>query len=141
MRGAIEMRPKCHAIFTDAAQLAVAEHLKATTVGEHRTVPRDEAVQAAQFVNELVTRPEIQVVSVAKDDLGAQRLEVLLGNGLNCTCRAHRHEYGSRDLAMCGCDLPQPRLGAWIGSNEFETQGVSCWFEDALSVSGHPPSG
>ena len=36
-------------------------------------------MQSTQFVNELMSGPKIEVVSIPKDDLGSQRLKFLLG--------------------------------------------------------------
>ena len=53
-----------------------AEDLIAAAVGEDRPVPADEAVQPAAPRDQLVARPQVQVIGVAEDDLGAEILEV-----------------------------------------------------------------
>ena len=50
-----------------------AEHLVAAAVGQDRPRPADEAVQAAGARDEIVARPQVQVIGVAEDDLGAER--------------------------------------------------------------------
>ena len=87
------MGPKCDTVFGDAPQLAVAKYLKSTAVGEHRAIPGDEAMQSTQFVNELMPGPQIEVVSIPKDDLSSQRLKFLLGYCLDRTRSPDWHEH------------------------------------------------
>ena len=85
-------------------------------------------MQSTQFVNELMSGPQIEVVGVPKDDLSAQRLEFLLGDGFDGARSSHRHKDWSRDLAVGSSDLAPTRLGVGIGGNEVEMQSVSCGF-------------
>ncbi len=73
------MRAKGHAVVGYLAQLRQGEHLKATTVGQDRTIPAHELVQAASLFDNLGTGPQVQVIGVAQNDL---RLDVMqLGHG------------------------------------------------------------
>src|SRR5882672_11229169 len=107
----------------------MAKHLKTAAIGEHRTVPGDEMVQPPQIVDELVSRPKIEVVGVSKDDLGAQHLKFLLGNCFDRAGSSHRNKHRSRDISVSRRDLAQTRLSVGIGGSEFEMQTVSCKFK------------
>ena len=89
---AVEMRAEAHAFVRDFAQLAEAEDLEAAGVGEHGARPADEAVQAAHAADGFVPGAQIEVVGVAENDLRAQRFEHVLGDGLDRSGRADRHE-------------------------------------------------
>ena len=55
-----------------------AEDLIAARVGEDRPRPRHERVQAAARArSRLVAGPQVQVIGVREDDLGAERLELV----------------------------------------------------------------
>ena len=92
MARAVEVRLELGAFFPDDAALGQAEHLEAAAVGEDRPRPADERVQAAAARDQLVARPQEQVIGVAEDDLGADRLEVAVQRRLDRALRAHRHE-------------------------------------------------
>ena len=49
-----------------------AEHLVAAAVGEDRSGPADEAVQPAAPRDQVVAGPQIQMIGVAEQDLGAE---------------------------------------------------------------------
>ena len=89
---AVQMRAEAHALIRHLAQLAQAEDLKAAGVGEQRARPAHKAVQPAHAPDGLVAGPQIEVVSVAEDDLYAQRFQHVLRNGLDRSGGAHRHE-------------------------------------------------
>ena len=100
MRRAVEMRAETHALFVDRAARGKAEHLVAAAVGEDRPSPADEAVQAAAPRDEVVARPQVQVVGIAEQDLRADRFEIAVGDTLHRALRADRHERGRLDLAV-----------------------------------------
>src|ERR1017187_8121074 len=62
MLGAIEMRPEGDSLLLDAAQLAEAENLESPAVGEDGAIPGHKFVQPAQVADQLVARPQIQVI-------------------------------------------------------------------------------
>ena len=68
------MRSEVRALLVDRAPRGEAEHLIAAAVGQDRPRPADEAVQAAAPRDEIVAGPQIQVIGVAQQDLGAERV-------------------------------------------------------------------
>ena len=93
---AVEMRSELGAIFGDAPPLGKAEHLIAAAVGQDRPRPSDEAMQAAGARDERVARPQIQVVGIAEDDLGAEPVaevaQIAMRDTFDRALRADRHE-------------------------------------------------
>src|SRR3990170_418802 len=69
--GSIDVALELHSMFADAAQSLKREHLEATRVGQHRPVPGGEPVQTTHLLDHRLTGPEVQMVSVAQDYLGA----------------------------------------------------------------------
>src|SRR5947207_15221794 len=78
MRGAVEMRSKLHAVFGDRAPGGEAEHLIPATVGEDGPEPSDERVKAAAPRDQVVARPQVEVIGVAQEDVGAELFEILV---------------------------------------------------------------
>ena len=55
------------------------EDLVAARVGEDRAVPAHERVQAAELRDQLLARPQVQVVRVAEQDRRAERAQLVRG--------------------------------------------------------------
>ena len=64
------MAAEVGAFFGELAVCAEGEHLKAAAVGEDRTVPSVEFVQATGPADDVHAGTEIEVICVAKDNLG-----------------------------------------------------------------------
>ena len=62
-------------LFRDLPQGAEAEDLEAAAVGEDGTVPVHEPVQSPVLPDQIVARPQVEMVGVAQDDLRAGLLE------------------------------------------------------------------
>src|SRR5580704_18371442 len=106
------MRPKHHTFFIDLAQLVQAENLKAARVGEDRAPPRHKAVQSAQLPHSLNSRPQIKVISIAENDLGAEFFQSLLRNAFDRRDRAHRYKHRRLNLAMRRRQPSEPSFAA-----------------------------
>lgn len=96
-----------YAVFFDFAQAAQAKDLKTTGVGENGPLPAHELMQAAQRADPLVSRTKIEVVGIPKDDLRAQFLENVLGNGFDRSGRTAGHESRRFHRTMRGVDPSQ----------------------------------
>jgi hypothetical protein len=57
-------------------------------------------VQPAELRDEVLARPEMQVVGVAEDDARAERAQLVRVDGLHRPLRPDRHERGRRDVAV-----------------------------------------
>src|ERR1051325_8297518 len=116
MRGAVKMRTKTDSFLRHLAQLAQAEDLEAAGISQQRAVPAHEAVQPAQLAHQLMSRPKIEMVGIAKNDLRSQLFNDVLRNGLDRACGAHGHKGRRFDITVRGKDARQAR-GAGLGLN------------------------
>ena len=96
------MRLKLHTLFGDFGEFIEAENLIPATVSENGVRPVHELMQSSQRLDQLVTRPEIEVVSVAQYDLCAERFYVIRGQCFDRGLSAYRHEAGRVDFSMRG---------------------------------------
>jgi hypothetical protein len=88
----VDVAPEVHAVLIDVAQSFEGEDLKSTGIGEDRSVPLHELVQAPELANQLVAGTEVQVVGIRQDHLRAHRVQVVGVEGLDGCERADRHE-------------------------------------------------
>ncbi len=100
-----------------------AEYLIAAAIGEDRFVPADELVEAASTGDQLITRPQHQVIGVAEDDLRADLLKVLCCQRFNNTLRADRHERRRLDHAVRRREDPSPRTAICMSQREQKIPG------------------
>ena len=83
---------EARALLVDRPARRQAEHLIAAAVGQDRTRPARERVQPAAPRDQVVAGPQIQMVGVAQENLGAQVFEIAVGHALDGALRAHGHE-------------------------------------------------
>ena len=102
IRGAVEMGAELDAVLIYLPALGEAEHLVAAAVGEDGLVPANEPVQAAAASDQLVARPQHQVIGVAKDDARADLFKMLSSQGFYRALGAHGHEDRRLDRPMRG---------------------------------------
>ena len=121
MRGPIEVRLEARAGLVDRAARRETEHLIAAAVGQDRTIPTDEPMQAATTRDEIVARAQVQMIGIAQDDLGADRLEIAVRDAFDGALRADGHERRRLDGAVRGRQHAAPR-GA-VGVRHTETEG------------------
>src|SRR5262245_8158401 len=126
------MRAKLRALLVNLPSSREAEHLIAAAVGEDRMRPADEPVQSAPPRDQLVAGPQIEVIGVAEDELGARLLQIALTHRLDASLCADRHERGCLRDAMWRAELAQTR-GA-VGCEEREAE----WREHATIRSEGP---
>ena len=88
------------------AQRAAAgqrEYLVAAGIGQHRSRPIHEAVDAAEFLEDLEARPQQQMVGVRQQHLGAALEQIFAALRAHGRMRSHRHESGRQHLVVpCG---------------------------------------
>ncbi len=108
------------AVVPDVAEFREAENLKTPTVREDRSIPSHEAVQPAEVADEFAARPQVQVVGVAKDDLGADFKEVDGGDGLDRSLGADGHEDRGLDGAVKRLEPAAAGRRRGVGLEELE---------------------
>ncbi len=59
-------------------------------------------MEAATPRDQVVARPQIEVIRVAQEDVGAELLEIPVHDALDGALRADRHEGGRRNVAVRG---------------------------------------
>jgi hypothetical protein len=115
---AVDRGGKAHALFADPAQRAQREHLEAARVGEDRTAPAHETVQAAVRADDVETRTQPQVEGVAQHDLRAGLDEFRRRHGLDSAVGADRHEGRRVDGAVRKREPAAPRRA--VAGDQFE---------------------
>ena len=94
----IEVRSKLDTVGLHLAQCRQRKHLEAAGVGQHGPRPAHEAMHAARALDQLMPRPQVQVVRVGEDDLCAaaifaECLQRVLRNRLDARGCADGHEH------------------------------------------------
>src|ERR1700688_4473204 len=114
MRGPIQMRAEGDAIFGDFAEVIQTENLEAPGIGQDCPRPRHETMQAAQAADGFDSGTQVEVISVAEEDLSSEFFENILRHGFHRPGSANGHEHWSFDLAM-GCDQATGTGGSGTG--------------------------
>ena len=117
MFGAVEMRAERHTFVRHLAQFAQAENLIAARIGENRSRPGHELVQPAHRANQFMPGAKIQVISIRKENLHAEILEVLLRLPFHRGGRPHGHERRRIDHSMRSGQPAESRAGRIRGQN------------------------
>ena len=104
----VDVRLELDAVFLDLAQVGQRKSLVAAAIGENRALPVHELVKAPKLANELMTGPEVEVVGVAKNDLGTQFFKIFRGDCLDSRLGSNRHKYWCFDLAVQCVDNAAP---------------------------------
>ena len=120
---AIQMRTEANTFVADFTQSAEREDLKAAGVREHGAGPTDEAMQAAEAADYLMTGAQVKVVGVAENDFSAEGLERVLRNGLDRAGCADGHEDG--------------RLDGAVGEMKLGAAAAGCCFRDYFEGGTH----
>ena len=98
----VKMGLERDSLFSDLSQFVEAENLIASAVGKDRVGPVHEFMQSAQRADQVVPRPEIEVVGITKDNLCPKGLQVFRGQCFYSCLGSHRHEAGGFYLPT-GC--------------------------------------
>ena len=93
MFAAVDVGLKSDAFFPDFPTVLKGVHLKTAAICEHGTVPTHEFVQAAGFIQNVRSRPQVQVVGVSQHNAGVRVLfQMMRKYALDRSHRSHRHE-------------------------------------------------
>ena len=116
----IQVRTKFHAVFLHLANFCEAENLKAPAVGENRQLPIHELVQSAGSRDDFQAGPDVQVISVAEDDLRAALQKFARVHRLDAGLRADGHINRRVHDAVRGGQFAEPRFGRRVGFKKFK---------------------
>lgn len=93
MFATVDVGLKSDAFFPDFPTVLQGVHLKTAAICEHGTVPTHEFVQAAGFIQNVRSRPQVQVVGVSQHNAGVRVLfQMMRKYALDRSHRSHRHE-------------------------------------------------
>ena len=70
------MTAELRTLFVDAHQWPKGDHLKSTRVGQDRSIPLHELMEAAEALHPFMSWAQIEVIGVGEDDLGTKRLQL-----------------------------------------------------------------
>ena len=124
---AIQVRAKPCRLFADLHAGREAEHLKAAAVGENRSVPTHELVQAAKLLDNSFPRPQGQMIGVGQNHLRAGAAQHFDFHSLHRGQRANRHERRHFDRAVRRDERRPPRRGLRIGAMQREGKRLAHW--------------
>jgi hypothetical protein len=89
------------ALFRNFPELGKRKNLETAAVGENRTVPAHEVVKSAEVPDEFVTRPNMQVISIGKDNLTAEARKVFRRKRpFDCCLRCDIHKDRRLDFSV-----------------------------------------
>ncbi len=120
----IDVRPKHGRLVGDLSQVGEAVDLEPATVGENRAIPLHELMEPAEFGDEVVSRPQCQVIGISKDDLHADSFELGSRDSFYGRLRTDSHEHGCVDNAV-SC-VHSAHAGLAVGVEDFELETHIC---------------
>lgn len=115
MLAAVDVGAELAAFFLELADAGEREDLEAAAVGEDRTVPAVELVQAACCPDDVKTWAQVEVIGVSEDNLCHDLLlEFLEVDALHASYGSYGHEDWGLDLSVVGGDDACTRIACFI---------------------------
>jgi hypothetical protein len=102
------VRHERHAVVVHPPQLGQAEDLEAARIGQDRSVPGHEPMQPAQARDPFGGGPQVEVIRVSEDHLGAGSVQVARCQRLDRGLSTDRHELWCLDRAVRRHNAAQP---------------------------------
>ncbi len=110
MPGSVNVRLKTAAFFGDLSDFRQGEHLKSAAVSKDRPVPILKLVQPSHFTQDVKSRTKVEMIGVAKDDLGLDvLLQVPVIDPFDRADSPNGHKYRSPHLTVIGGEHSCPR--------------------------------
>jgi hypothetical protein len=122
MGAAVNVGTKGDAVRIDLPVGGQAEYLVPARIGEDGTIPLHKRMQTAKATNQLVTRPQIEMVCIGEDELGARFVQITRLQRLDVGQRADRRERRHLDGAVGGVKGTQ--TGGAVRLMHFETKSL-----------------
>ena len=107
-QAAVEVRPERHALVGDPVAVGQAEDLEPARIGEDRTVPAHERVQAAERLARPLRRAEGEVIGIRQQHPRAGRPELVGREPLTVACVPTGMNAGVSTVP-CGVSRATPR--------------------------------
>ena len=117
----VDMRAEAAAFLRKFPATGQREDLKPAAVGQNRTVPRAETMQAAGSLQNIGPRTQVQMIGIAQNDLCARLVrQVAVKHALDAAYGTHGHENGRFDRPVVGRNQSGAGRAAGIGMKQFE---------------------
>ena len=121
MLGTVDMTTELASLLAQLSDTGQGEDLETTRVGQDRTVPCVELMQATGLTQGVETRAQVQVVGVAQDDLSLHLFtEFREMNTLHATTGTNGHEDWRLDLSVVSGDNAGAGTTVWVCMLQFE---------------------
>jgi len=127
------MRFEADTLVRDFSKFGKTENLEAAGVRENRAIPGHEFVKAAHAADEFVAGAQIQVISVAENDFGAELFKRFVAQAFDRGLRTNRHEERCFDSAVRRSQATPPRVLIRFDDFELEYHFSSLSGEDKRS--------
>lgn len=114
------MRAEFHAVFFNLPNFRQTKNLKTAAVGENGQIPIHEFVQATGGADDGESGTQVEMVSIAENNLRAHLMKFARVERLDAGLRADGHEHRRLNDAMHSDQFSQARLGLRIGFKEFK---------------------
>ncbi len=111
---------KFNAVVGDFAQVRQRKNLVTAAIGQDRSVPIHEIVQAAEVFNHIQARPNEQVICVAENDLSIHLAQFAWSHSFHGALRPDWHKRRRIDHAMRCCQPTASGFRMSIGGQKFE---------------------
>ena len=108
VRAAVDVRAEPDAVVGYFPQRSHAESLEPAAVGEYGPVPAHEPMQASHLAHGPHAGPQVQVISIAQDDLGPGRPHLFGSQPFDRGLGGHRHEERRERFAVGRLKLAGP---------------------------------
>src|SRR5580700_6144066 len=120
MGAPVGVRAKASALFVDAAVSRERENLVAAGVGQYRTIPTHESMNAADATEQIWPRSQHQVIRVPEHDLSSDLCEVHGSQPRDRGSSAYGHERGRFDAPVRRHGEPATCAGLGVRGAEGE---------------------
>src|SRR5947209_19199969 len=103
-----------NSVLAHAAQVFEAKDLIPAAVGQDGTVPCHETMQSTRLFDKIDARPQIQMVGIGQNDLGADLAQFMRGRCLNRSLGCYWHECRRLYRAVSRTHQAKTSLGVGI---------------------------
>lgn len=117
------MGSEADSLFRDFAQITHGKNLETPAVGQQGSRPRHEAVEPSHLADEVIARPQVQMIGVGQNDPDIQAFELVLRDRFHGRGGPDGHEHRGLDVAVRGGQPAQPRRA--FGLEDLKIEFVS----------------
>ena len=123
MSRTVEVRFKRHTLLGNFRQGVEAEYLEPAAVRQDGVAPVHEMVQSAELLDYVMSRPHIEMIGIAENDLRPAVFQIFRRKRLDRRLRTNRHEHRRIDRAVRRGEYSQPGLRMTVLMRDLEFKG------------------